>query len=61
MAVDAFLLFENKKALDREIATRFLNCVLEPGGSEDPAILFHRLAGRDPDPDALLVHDRIIT
>jgi oligopeptidase A len=60
MAVDAFLLFKDKGLFDQEIAKKFLNCVLEPGGSEDPAILFQRLAGRDPDPQALLRHDQIL-
>jgi oligopeptidase A len=61
MAVDAFMLFQDHGEFDQEIATRFLNCVLEPGGSEDPAALFQRLAGRDPDPEALLRHDQILT
>jgi oligopeptidase A len=60
MAVDAFMLFKDKGHFDKEIATKFLNCVLEPGGSEDPAILFQRLAGRNPDPQALLRHDQIL-
>ena len=61
MAVDAFMLFRDQGLFNKKLATLFLSCVLEPGGSEDPADLFRRLAGRDPDPQALLRHDQIIT
>lgn len=61
MAVDAFMLFRDQGLFDKALATRFLNCVLEPGGSEDPAVLFRQLAGRDPDTRALLRHDQILT
>lgn len=60
MAIDAFMLFREQGLFDKELAQRFLHCVLEPGGSEDPAVLFRRLANRDPDPESLLKHDHIL-
>ena len=60
MAVDAFYHFIDHGVFNQDIAQRFLQCVLEPGGSEEPDVLFQRFAGRQPDPTTLLRHDQII-
>ncbi len=54
MACDAFSLFEEKGIFDPETSQKFLHCIIETGGSEDPAILFKRFRGRDPHIEALL-------
>lgn len=59
MASDAFSLFLEKGIFDAESARKFLIYILQPGGSEDPAILFARYRGREPQVDALLVQSGI--
>ncbi len=54
MAADAFALFEQKGIFDTDTATHFKQCILEPGGSEEPLDLFIRFRGREPQVDALL-------
>lgn len=60
MASDAFSLFEEKGIFDVETAHLFLTYILEPGGSEDPAVLFKAFRGREPRVDALLEQSGII-
>lgn len=60
MAVDAFGVFESRGGFDPKTAEDFARCVLEPGGSKDPDVLFREFAGRDPDPMVLLRHDHIV-
>lgn len=59
MAADAFSLFAEKGIFDQNTAKQFLTYILEPGGSEDPAILFKAFRGRDPDVAALLTQSGI--
>ncbi len=60
MACDAFSLFEEKGIFDPETSLSFLHCILETGGSEDPAVLFKRFRGREPDVKALLKQSGIL-
>ncbi len=59
MAADAFSLFEEKGIFDTATATRFKQCILETGGSEEPLVLFTRFRGREPQVDALLTQNGI--
>jgi peptidyl-dipeptidase Dcp len=58
---DAFELFRERGLFDRETADRFRENVLERGGTEHPAELYRRFRGRDPDPDALLRRDALLS
>ncbi len=60
MAVDAYHLFQARGGFDKKTAHDFLRYVLEPGGSEEPEVLFRQFADRDPDPMVLLYHDGIL-
>lgn len=51
---DAFAVFEEHGVFDRETGRRFRDTVLSRGDTEDPAELFRRFRGRDPDPAAML-------
>lgn len=57
---DAFSLFKENGIFDRATADSFRTNILERGGSEDPALLFRRFRGRDPEINALLRRDGII-
>lgn len=59
LSADAFSLFEEKGIFHRETGTQFLECILQKGGSEEPAKLFKDFRGRDPDTQALLRHSGI--
>jgi oligopeptidase A len=52
---DAFTRFRNDGIFSREAGTAFRGEILSKGDSEDPAELYRRFMGRDPDPNALLV------
>jgi oligopeptidase A len=54
MASDAFSLFLERGIFDVDAANKFLTYILEPGGSEDPEILYKKFRGRDPNINALL-------
>ena len=56
LSADAFSLFEENGIFDQSTGRRFLHCVLEKGGSEEPMILFKDFRGRKPSVDALLRH-----
>jgi len=56
LASDAFSLFEEKGIFDMETGLKFLNTVLEQGGSRDAMELFIDFRGREPQIDALLRH-----
>ncbi len=60
MACDAFSLFMEKGIFDQESATKFRKYILEPGGSEEPAVLYRQYRGRDPEVSALLKQTGII-
>ena len=51
---DAFTRFLDEGIFSREIGAAFRRDILEKGNSEDPAELYRRFMGREPDPGALL-------
>ena len=52
---DAFSRFREHGIFSREVGMEFRNHILAMGDSEDPAELYRRFMGRDPDPEALMV------
>jgi oligopeptidase A len=54
LAADAFSRFEERGIFDSKTGRDFMRCVLERGGSDDPAKLFEEFRGRPPEIDALL-------
>ena len=54
LEADAFTRFRDGGIFSREIGTAFRREILSRGDSEDPAELYRRFMGRDPDPGALL-------
>lgn len=56
LSADAFSAFEEVGIFNREIGYRFLNSILEQGGSREPMDLFVEFRGREPKIDALLRH-----
>jgi oligopeptidase A len=51
---DAFSRFLASGVFSREVGLQFREEILSKGDGEDPAVLYRRFMGRDPDPEALL-------
>lgn len=58
---DAFELFKEKGLFDPETARRFKDTILSRGGTEHPLELYKKFRGREPDPNALLRRDGLIS
>jgi oligopeptidase A len=54
LEADAFTRFHQQGIFSREAGAAFRENILAKGDSEDPAELYRRFMGRDPDPNALL-------
>ncbi|MDP2560477.1 oligopeptidase A [Psychrobium sp. 1_MG-2023] len=59
LSADAFSKFEQDGIFNRETGIKFLESVLENGGSQEPMDLFKQFMGREPQVDALLRHSGI--
>ena len=59
LSADAFSAFEEEGIFNKVTGQRFLNCILEQGGSRPAIESFHCFRGRDPDIEALLNHSGI--
>ena len=59
LSADAFAAFEEEGIFNPETGNRFLQCVLEKGGSRPAMESFRCFRGRDPDIEALLRHSGI--
>ena len=60
LAADAFAKFLERGIFDKQTGQKFLNNILEAGGSEDPLTLFKKFRGREPKIDALLQQYNIL-
>ncbi len=51
---DAFAFFQENGIFNKEIATKFKDCILSKGGTEPPMELYKKFRGHKPNADALL-------
>ena len=54
LEADAFSRFKSEGIFNRDTAASFRENILSKGGTEDPAVLFRRFMGREPEPEALM-------
>ena len=59
LSADAFAAFEEEGIFNQETGQRFLNCILEKGGSRPAMDSFRCFRGREPSINALLQHSGI--
>jgi peptidyl-dipeptidase Dcp len=57
---DVFSAFEKNGLYDRKTADRLRETIYAKGGTEDPAELFKKMMGRDPDPKALFRREGLL-
>lgn len=57
---DAFSRFKSEGIFNRQTGQDFISHILSKGNSTDPAELFRRFLGRDPDPKALLARSGLL-
>lgn len=60
LSADAFSLFEENGIFDRNTGERFMQAILEQGGSRDAMELFVEFRGREPQIDPLLRHSGLL-
>ena len=60
LSADAFAAFEETSIFDRPTGQRFLQEILEIGGSKDAIDSYKAFRGRQPDPSALLRHKGLV-
>lgn len=60
LSADAYSRFEEEGIFNPHTGTRFLEAILQQGGSQSPMELFKAFRGREPKIDALLRHSGII-
>lgn len=58
---DAFEYFKEKGLFDKTVSTLFKKHILSRGGTEHPMELYKKFRGREPDPNALLRREGLLT